>query len=58
MVSLSLEVLSRHGGLSAPHWDGRDIAWYNERDLPGLTDSPTWREGGARPIVKTVAPMG
>jgi glutamine amidotransferase len=32
-VQLSLEELSRHGGLSGPHKDGWGIAWYEERDV-------------------------
>ena len=32
-VHLSLEVFSKHGGLSGPHKDGWGIAWYDERDV-------------------------
>ena len=32
-VELSLEEVSRHGGLSGPHKDGWGIAWYEDRDV-------------------------
>jgi hypothetical protein len=38
-VRRSPEKISRHGGLSAPHKDGRGIAWYDDREIRAVKET-------------------
>jgi predicted glutamine amidotransferase len=50
-VTLSLEELARHGGLTGPHKDGWGIAWYEDRDVRLIKES---RPAAGSPWVRFV----